>query len=229
MSHVGSKRDVTAVGAPILSSNRRSRRSHRAVLDAAAKLLSERGYAGITIEGIAAEAGVGKMTIYRWWSTKASIYMELYAELAAQIAPPADTGDVVTDLRQLVRGSFRLYRNTAAGLALAGIIAEAQSNPEVSRIVRNEFVPSRRQITKDILERAAARGEIARDVDLDLVSDVITGAVWHYILAGIGPFPDRHADRLVLTILRGVVPIDGNRAKPLPEKSRPRSRADKGV
>ena len=66
----------------------RSERSHRAILDTAARLLRERGYADITIEGIAAEAGVGKATIYRRWSTKASLYMELYAELAAKIVPP---------------------------------------------------------------------------------------------------------------------------------------------
>src|SRR2546425_664598 len=124
----------------------RSERSRRAILDAAATLLSKRGYADITIEGIAAEAGVGKTTIYRWWSTKASIYIDLYAELAARIVPPPDTGDFARDLSLLIRGAFKLYRETAAGLALAGIVAEAQSNATVSRIVRNEFAPSRRHV-----------------------------------------------------------------------------------
>src|SRR5439155_507221 len=83
-------------------------------------------------EGVAAKAGVGKTTIYRWWSTKADIYIDLYSELALQIVPPPDTGDYVRDLVILVQGAFKLYRNTAAGPALAGIIAEAQSNAAIS-------------------------------------------------------------------------------------------------
>src|SRR6266568_8536058 len=106
---------------------RRSKRSQRAVLDAAAKLLKQRGYADITIDGIAATAKVGKTTIYRWWPTKASIFMELYAELASKVTPPPDSGSVATDLALLLKGTFKLYRETAAGLALSGIVAEAQS------------------------------------------------------------------------------------------------------
>jgi len=182
----------------------RTERSRRGILDAAAKLLKQRGYTDVTIEGIAAEAGVAKTTVYRWWSSKAAIYIDLYAELAAQIAPPPDTGDVAADLVSLVRGSARLYRRTAAGLALAGIIAEAQSNAQVSKLVRTVFVPSRRQVTLRILERAAQRGEIPGDVDLNLVSEIITGAVWYHVLAGAGPLTDTHAIRLVESIVRGI-------------------------
>ena len=195
---------------------RRSERSRRAILDAAAKLLSKRGYADITIEGIAATAGVGKTTIYRWWPTKASIYMDLYAELAAKVTPPADTGNVATDLSLLLRGAFRLYRETAAGLALAGIVAEAQSNATVSRIVRNEFAPSRRQIILTILERAARRGEIPKDVDLDLLSEAVAGASWYCVLVGSAPLTDRHASRLINTIIRGIFPakVNGRVSRP---------------
>lgn len=185
----------------------RSERSRRAILDAAATLLSKRGYADITIEGIAAEAGVGKTTIYRWWSTKASICMDLYAELAARIVPPPDTGDFARDLSLLIRGSFKLYRETAAGLALAGIVAEAQSNPTVSRIVRNEFAPSRRHVILVILERAAKRGDIPQDVDLELVSEIIAGAVWYNLLVGTGDLSDGHASRLIDRIVRGICPF----------------------
>lgn len=197
-------RPVTSAGRP------RSERSRRAILDAAATLLSKRGYADITIEGIAAEAGVGKTTIYRWWSTKASIYIDLYAELAAKITPPADTGDFATDLSLLIRGAFKLYRETAAGLALAGIVAEAQSNATVSRIVRNEFAPSRRHIILAILERGAKRGDIPPDVDLELVSEIIAGAVWYNVLVGTGDLTDKHASRLIDRIVRGICPAKGN-------------------
>lgn len=201
----------------------RSERSRRAVLDAAATLLSKRGYADITIEGIAAEAGVSKTTIYRWWSTKASIYIDLYAELAAKVAPPADTGDFAKDLSLLIRGAFKLYRETAAGVALAGIVAEAQSNATVSKIVRNEFAPSRRDVILAMLERGARRGDIPPDVDLGLVSEIIAGAVWYNLLVGSGDLSDNHAIRLMDRIVRGISPAAkrmGRDEKPVAAESK---------
>lgn len=201
----------------------RSERSRRAILDAAAKLLTERGYADITIEGIAAEAGVGKTTIYRWWSTKAAIYIDLYSELASQIVPPPDTGSVERDLTILVQGAFRLYRDTAAGLALTGIVAEAQSNAAVSTIVRAQFVPSRRHVTLAILGRAAKRGEIPADLNLDVVSELITGAVWFYLLAGDGALTARRAGQLVKTIMTGIPTTPSNSVKEPAKRTAPQS------
>lgn len=185
------------------------------MLDAAAKLLTERGYADVTIDGIAAAAKVGKTTIYRWWPTKASIFMELYAELASKVTPPADSGSVATDLALLLKGTFKLYRETAAGLALSGIVSEAQSNAVVSRIVRNDFAPSRRQIIATLLDRGAKRGEIPADVDIDLVSEIVAGAVWYCVLVGSAPLTDSHALRLTERIFAGVIPqaVPGKGAK----------------
>ncbi len=189
---------------PVARGRPRSERSRRAILDGAAKLLTERGYADITIEGVAAEAGVGKTTIYRWWSTKAAIYIDLYSELATQIVPPPDTGSIERDLWILIQGAFKLYRDTAAGLALAGIIAEAQSNETVSKIVRTQFVPSRREVTLAILNRALKRGEIPADLNLDVVSELITAAVWFHILVGNGPLRAPRAKQLLATIMTGI-------------------------
>jgi AcrR family transcriptional regulator len=204
-------------------SPRRSKRSQRAILDAAAKLLKERGYADVTIDGIAARARVGKTTIYRWWPTKASIFMELYAELAAEVTPPPDTGNVVTDLGLLLKGTFKLYRETAAGLALSGIVAEAQSNATVSRMVRNDFAPSRRQIVANLLARGVDRGEIPKDIDLDLVSEVVAGATWYSVLAGSAPLTDRHAIRLTEQIMFGVLSKTGS-LKPRNLRTKPTAR-----
>lgn len=193
---------------------RRSERSRRAVLDAAAKLLTERGYTAITVDGIAAEARVGKATIYRWWPTKAAIFMELYAELAEKVTPPADTGSVVEDITLLLRGAFKLYRETAAGLALAGIIAEAQSNAAISSIVRNDFAPSRRHIVLHLLERGVARGEISKEIDLELMSEVLAAATWYCVLVGSGQLTDRHATKIAEMVLSGYVTPSAVRRTP---------------
>jgi AcrR family transcriptional regulator len=185
----------------------RSERSRRAILDAAAELLTERGYAAITIEGVAARAGVGKTTIYRWWSTKADIYIDLYSELALRIVPPPDTGDYVRDLVILVQGAFKLYRDTAAGPALSGIIAEAQSNAAISEKVRSRFAPSRRQVIMTILERGVKHGQIPRTADIQIVGDLIIAATWFSLLGGNQPLTAARAEHLVRAILSG---IDGS-------------------
>lgn len=200
----------------------RSERSRRAVLDAAAQLLAERGYADVTIEGIAAKAGVGKTTIYRWWSTKAEIYVDLYSELALKIVPPPDTGDYVRDLVILVQGAFKLYRETAAGVALAGIIAEAQASALVSKMVRTVFAPSRRQVLMTVLERAVKRGQIASSVDIQVTGDLLIAATWFSLLVGNRPLTARRAEQLVRAILSGITPVPTGNG--LPEKKRAGSR-----
>src|SRR3954452_21523277 len=77
----------------------RSEEARRPVLEAADDLLVERGFAGVTIEGIAARAGVAKQTIYRWWSSKTDILMDAFVDDAAEALTPADRGDLGRDLR----------------------------------------------------------------------------------------------------------------------------------
>ena len=191
--------------APGKRRRRRSERSHRAVLGAAAELLDERGYAGVTIEGIAARAGVGKQTIYRWWPSKAAVFMEIYNERAAETLADLDTGSVGDDLRNLLGGMFVLFTNTSAGPAMSGMIAEAQSDPEAARAFREEFMARRRAVTRGILERGVARGELRSDLELDTAIDVFTGAVWQRLLQGHAPMDERYADGVVKIILPGML------------------------
>lgn len=97
---------------PAPDTTRRSERSRRAIYDAALDLVTEVGYPKTTIEGIAARAGVGKQTIYRWWSSKAEVLMEAFLDLSEQAAREAgpepayaipDTGDLAADLKAVLR------------------------------------------------------------------------------------------------------------------------------
>src|SRR5579862_1062844 len=78
---------------------RRSKRAHEAILNAAAELIHERPYSDVCIEAIAARAGVGKQTIYRWWTSKAAVLMEACAALIAREVPLPDKGSFVEDFR----------------------------------------------------------------------------------------------------------------------------------
>ena len=178
-----------------------------AVLAAAEALLAECGYSSITIEQIAARAGASKATIYRWWPSKAAIFMEIYSLLGNEFAQPGNTGTVENDLRTQLRAAFKLFRETVAGMALAGFVAEAQSNPETARLLREEFALFRRQANVDVLNRAMARGEVRADITPELVSEMISGAVYYSVLVGQPDFTDARADEIVRTILHGVLDV----------------------
>lgn len=182
----------------------RSQRTHHAVMTAAAELLAENGYASITIEGIAARAKVAKTTIYRWWSTKAAIFMELYNELAAQMLTGLDTGSVEKDLRNLLRGLFKLFTTTSAGPAMVGMIAEAQSSPEFAKVFQEQFMVHRRNVTRKILERGVERGELLAELDIDLAIDIISGPIWYRLLQGHAPLDEHFADSVIHQVLFGI-------------------------
>jgi len=182
----------------------RSQRTHRAVMTAAAELLAENGYASITIEGIAARAKVAKTTIYRWWSTKAAIFMELYNKLAAQMLTGLDTGSVEQDLYNLLRGLFKLFSTTSAGSAMVGMIAEAQSSPEFAKVFQEQFMVHRRNVTRKILERGVERGELLAELDIDLAIDIISGPIWYRLLQGHAPLDEHFADSVIHQVLFGI-------------------------
>jgi AcrR family transcriptional regulator len=182
----------------------RSQRTHRAVMTAAAELLAENGYASITIEGIAARAKVAKTTIYRWWSTKAAIFMELYNELAAQMLTGLDTGSVEKDLCNLLRGLFKLFTTTSAGPAMVGMIAEAQFSPEFAKVFQEQFMVHRRNVTRKILERGVERGELLAELDIDLAIDIISGPIWYRLLQGHAPLDEHFADSVIHQVLFGI-------------------------
>lgn len=169
---------------------RRNERSHQAILKAAAELLEEKGYGGVCIEGIAARAGVGKQTIYRWWSSKAAVIMEAYAARPTKDVPTPDTGLVQTDLQQILTQFCFVLTQTTSGSVIKGLIAEAQNNCEVAETFRTYFVTCRRSATRTILERGIERGELRFDLNIELAIDTLFGPIWYRLLLQHAPLDD---------------------------------------
>lgn len=195
-------REAATTAAP--SAERRSASTHDAILSAAQRLIRRRGYNGVTIEAIAAAAGAGKQTIYRWWPSKAALYLELYAGLAAEQKLRFDTGSVAGDLRFFLRRLFRIYAATPARAILAGLIAETQSDRRVVNALVTHLVRGRRYLIRDVLERGRKRGEIRDGADLDFAVDMISGAVWFRLLLGHAALDNRFADKLVAQLRHGI-------------------------
>ncbi|GCF09551.1 hypothetical protein KDI_31150 [Dictyobacter arantiisoli] len=128
-------------GAP---GRRRSDQSHQAILQAAREELEQVGYRALTIEGIAARAGVGKKTIYRWWSSKAAVVLEALTSNAEVQVPFSDTGSLAGDLTAYFELSFPGLRGKS-GTVLSGLAAEAQLDPDFAREFQQTFIVPRKQ------------------------------------------------------------------------------------
>ncbi len=182
-----------------------SSRTQRAVLKAAADLLAAKGPAAVTMEKIAARAKVAKTTLYRWWPSKVALFMDVFEQQATkQLLGIAPSGSVQTDLSRVFRGLFRLFRTTSAGAAVAGMIVEAQVNPKLAPVFRDEFVARGRTLARRVLARAKRNGEIPEDSDSELAIDVISGAIWYRLLLRHAPLDDDYADGIVDVVLNGI-------------------------
>ncbi|HWO44706.1 MAG TPA: TetR/AcrR family transcriptional regulator [Methylomirabilota bacterium] len=192
---------------PTKSSGRpRSEASRTRILKAAAALLATEGPRRITIEGVADKAGVSKATIYRWWESKGELALDaLVGELVAKLRNVPDTGSLRDDLRGYVRTLVRVYGDEIVGPTQAAIIGEVQSDAALRKAYRERVTEPLRSRSREMFVRAAARGEIASDTDIDLVLDMLVGAVFLRLLFVRGPLNLRFADQLVDVVLEGVL------------------------
>src|SRR5690606_1774952 len=149
----------------------RSDESRNAILKAAYQILREGGFAGFTVEGVAARAGAGKATIYRWWQTKGKLAIEAFlVALTPRLDAAPETDSALADLRVHVHNAASIYRGRA-GQLLRELIALGQEDAETSRVLRTDFVAPRYREAMRLLERARRSGELPADVDIEVLAD----------------------------------------------------------
>jgi AcrR family transcriptional regulator len=162
----------------------RSETSRQAILMAALELAADTGYAGLTIEGIAARAGVGKQTIYRWWPSKADVLLEALPAIADMQVPVRDHGSYRADLRAFLQASYELSdRYPQIPGLLRALMAEAQLNREFGARFRSSFLDRRREALAVITNRARERGDLPDRPAPGTVSDIVFGIIWYRVLA----------------------------------------------
>lgn len=182
----------------------RSKEADSAILRAATGLLAERGLGGMSIEEVAARAGVGKATIYRRWPSRGALALDAFlAEFLGQ-QPLPDTGTLRGDLLAALRAWITSVTKTSAGAMLAGLIAEAQQDAALAAAWRDRVVEPVRDQHAIMLDRAIARGEIAPGTDKDVVLDMLYGPAYHRLLHGHRPLTDQFARRVVDLIVAGL-------------------------
>jgi len=175
---------ITAKSAPSRRTSigaRRNPASEAAILQAARHLLREKGYSGFSIEEVARRAAAGKPTIYRWWPTKADLFIAIYGAEKTAAIPLPDEGDLVRDLTQYTTDLWRFWRNHPAGGTVRGLIAEAQGSEAALEALRARFLPERLEPVRTLFERAAARGQL-RKVEIEDRVQLWVGFNWFRLL-----------------------------------------------
>jgi AcrR family transcriptional regulator len=183
----------------------RSERARNAVLEAAAELLLTDGLAAVSMDAIAARAGVSKATIYRWWRSKELLALDaLYYEWDTQRGEGRDTGSLRADLLSLLRPWVRRARRRPFGHVVGALVVELHSNEDFAEQYWERFVEPRRAPARAAFRRAIERGEIPDHTDVEAVLDLLYGALYHRLLHRHAPLNERFVVEIVDLTLAGI-------------------------
>jgi AcrR family transcriptional regulator len=184
----------------------RSEAAHQAILAAAVALVREVGYDAVTMDAIAARAGVGKATVYRRWAGKEALLSEAIQHLMSDAMRVPDTGSTPGDVRALMRVAQAMYADPATPVLLSGLVAAMARSDVIARAVRSSFVASWRDAMRAVLERGVARGDLRPATDLELALDLLSGPPLHRALIGGRRIDDAFVRGVVTVVLRGLSP-----------------------
>jgi AcrR family transcriptional regulator len=190
----------------------REARADRAILTAALDLMAERGVHQLRMDDVAARAGVGKAAIYRRYRSKDALVAAAVAALVSEITLP-DAGSTRADLLALMRDAVEVYTGPVAARAMPSLVEAMSRNPELAEAVRDRFLAGRRAALREVLGRGVERGDLRRDLDLELALDVLAGPLFYRLLVTGGPIDQQLAEGVADLILRGFAPDQPGRAK----------------
>jgi AcrR family transcriptional regulator len=186
---------------PARAGRPRDENVNRAILDAGRDLIREHGYNAFSIEAVAARAGVAKQSIYRRWSSKGSLLVDLYMDgLESPVA--LVSRNFKDDLFAVLLQTTKRIDDTAFANILKGLMVEAQTDPEMRKLVQLRIVEPRRDAMRRVFERGKQSGELAEDLDIEMFLDFAFGAVWFNLLLAEGRLPKKFADRVIKAIDR---------------------------
>jgi AcrR family transcriptional regulator len=160
----------------------RSERARIAVLHAVDDLLVEVGYAAMTMKGIAQRAGVGRQTVYRWWSTKAEILFEASVIDAASELAPEPRQTTAEDLTAYLEAVSQFLTDSAAGAAYRALLGEAQHDSAVAGLLATTDLLG--DSARPVIERAIDRGDLPAQTDLDQAVAQLVGPLFFGVVSG---------------------------------------------
>jgi AcrR family transcriptional regulator len=156
----------------------RDARHDKAILDAAAEILFDKGYSGLSIDGVAAAAGVSRPTIYRRWSSKLALAVAAVVHSSGLVLPVPDTGSVRRDLIAVQRHHIKNFNEPRSRRVTAGIVADLANDPELTEFYLHLYAKPRRASIWQALQRGVDRRELRPGIDFMFVTDLLLGPLF---------------------------------------------------
>jgi len=179
--------------------------AERAILDATGELLAERGVHELTVERVAARAGVAKTTIYRRWRGKRELALAVLLDtIETADAVPGDLGDTRAELISFVGATVRVLGSTLMGRVMQGLVSDLAADPKLARAFRKRLVGVRMAELAQVIERGIERGDLRPDADRELAHELLFGPVYYRLLLSGSAFDDGLAERVVDSVLPSI-------------------------
>ena len=176
------------------------------IMRAALELADEAGFDALSVEGVAARAGVGKTTIYRRWANAWAVVMDAVLDEVTRMAPIEEHATARESFRASMRTLAKAYRGKSGEL-LRALIGRAQVDADLRQAVQAQWVEPRRRIAREVVRRGIESGELREGLDADVVLDALYGPIYHRLLLPYddAPLSDAFIDRVVDHVFGGLV------------------------
>lgn len=195
------------------------------ILQATRELLIELGVGRLTIEGVAARAGVAKTTIYRRYRSKHDLALAVLLRMVNQIVSVPDRGDTRTELIEFVNGAVTVLGSTLMGRVMQGLVSDLATDSTLAEAFRGQIVAARLTEVRRLLDQGIARGDLRSDLDYGLVHELLFGPVYYRLLLSGAPLDAALAQRIVdavMPALREQRPTENDRPSADAQIVRPR-------
>jgi AcrR family transcriptional regulator len=171
-----------------------------AIRNAVMNELAEVGYGRLSIEAVARRAGVGKTAIYRRWSNKLEMVLEIVSEVAGRSVPLPDTGSFEGDLTLLMMIVSRALQHRIASQIIPDLMAEAARNPQIAETLQKALRAHQTAVGDKLVGQAVARGELPAGADPELAVDLIVGPLYWRLAVARTPISDDHLEKLIAAV-----------------------------
>jgi AcrR family transcriptional regulator len=182
-----------------------------AILAAARDMLEEGGLLSITMEGVAARAGVGKPTVYRHWDNRYELAMATLLAASEELVRPPAGASSIDALRHQLIGLANAFAS-GTGRHVAALLASGYGETELSKAFRSHFVQARRNESRVFIERAIEAGQLRRDVPIEIALDIIYGPIFYRLTMAHAPVDAAFVNALLDELLAGLAET-GNSAR----------------
>ena len=184
----------------------RSSETEQAILQVTRELLVECGVQGLTIEKVAARAGVAKTTIYRRWRDKDELALAVVLDMVEQVVKLPELDDTRAELLAFVNAAVQVLGSTLMGRVMQGLVSDLATDPELARAFRDRVVSVRDAEVERLVERGIARGDLRPGTNPETAHDLLIGPVYYRLLLTGQPLDRAFAKSTVDAVLRAFAP-----------------------